>query len=62
MSFVDGLFALLLVNFLGADALMTLGALCMVTFLRIVPKLTKVLDVLTHAMIEVEFKNNKEEK
>jgi hypothetical protein len=62
MLFVDGLFALLLVNFLGVDALMTLGVLCMVTFLRIVPKLTKVLDVLTHAMIEVEFENNKEEK
>lgn len=62
MLFVDGLFALLLVNFLGEDALMTLGVLCMVTFLRIVPKLTKVLDVLNHAMIEVEFENNKEEK
>lgn len=62
MLFIDGLFALLLVNFLGVDALMTLGVLCMVTFLRIVPKLTKVLDVLTHAMIEVEFEDNKEEK
>lgn len=62
MLFLDGLFALLLVNFLGVDALITLGVLCMVTFLRIVPKLTKVLDVLTHAMIEVEFENNKEEK
>lgn len=62
MLFVDGLFALLLVNFLGVDALITLGVLCMVTFLRIAPKLTKVLDVLTHAMIEVNFENNKEEK
>lgn len=62
MIIFDALVACLVIKFFSTDALLALGITCMIAFLRLMPRLNKVLEAFEIGIIELIEENNEEEK
>lgn len=61
MLMLDAVVACIVIKLFSIDALMALGATCMISFIRVLPDIKRIMKVLE--MSEIEYiENNKEEK
>lgn len=61
MIIFDALVACLVIKFFSTDALLALGITCMIAFLRLMPRLNRVLEAFEIGIIELIEENNEEE-
>ncbi len=61
MLILDAIFACLVLRYLSDNAVLALCVMAVVTFLRLAPKLNRLLDIIEHSIVLVDYEENEEE-
>ncbi len=61
MIFFDALVACLVLKIWSTDALMALAVTCMIAFLRVLPKLNRLLNIIDNSIVQVDYEKNEED-